>query len=383
MFNFEKFRRVKNFLAILLIFLLAFVWVFSGWPRIWQNPPIPPEIQQARANTTGQVYPTLGESVNEAPWSDDAWVTPTNIYSDDAATANVVAPTFDTDDQTYVLKATGFDFSAIPDNSTINGVTVRLNAWYRSGVGSGSVDLCQLLDTSKAKVGTNNCSTAVALTTDDTTIITKGSASDLWGNALDAAWVKNANFGVAIGILATAKNADVYVDYVTIEIDYTPPSETVSCSTEPAQTGFETLTVDSIFTATSTATTTMACNYAAGCTLYVKDAGDTANPGLYSAGAGDLINSSAATLSAGVEGYGIQAATTTAGTGVELLIAAAYKKTWESDDVGAFALTNQTLTSSDDPISGKLTIVNFKAAISGLNKAGNYIDTITFECTGN
>jgi len=96
-----------------------------------------------------------------------------------------------------------------------------------------------------------------------------------------------------------------------------------------------------------------------------------------------LINSSAATLSAGVEGYGIQAATTTAGTGVELLIAAAYKKTWESDDVGAFALTNQTLTSSDDPISGKLTIVNFKAAISGLNKAGNYIDTITFECTGN
>ena len=342
---------------------------------------MPPEIQEARANTTGQTYPTLGETVSENPWSDNSWATPTSIYSDDAATANVTPASFDANDQTYVLKATGFDFSAIPDNSTINGITVRLNAWYRTGEGSGSVDLCQLLDISKAKVGTNNCSTAVALTTTDTTIITKGSASDLWGNALTAAWVKNANFGVAIGILATAKNADVDVDYITIEIDYTPPAETVSCSTEPAQTGFETLTVDSIFTATSTATTTMSCTYAAGCTLYVKDAGNTSNPGLYSAGAGDLINSSAATLSAGSEGYGIQAATTTAGTGVELLIDAAYKKT--GDDVGALATTNQTLTSAASTFDSKETVVTFKAAISGVNKPGNYVDTITFECLGN
>ena len=170
-------------------------------------------------------------------------------------------------------------------------------------------------------------------------------------------------------------------DTVGLNADITT---SVSCSTALAQTGFETLTTSAIFTATSTATTTMACNYALGCTLYVKDTGQSAgNPGLYSAGAGDLINSSAATLSAGVEGYGIQAATTTAGTGVNLLIDAAYKKTWQSDDVGAFATTDQTLTSSDDPISGKETIVNFKATISGLNKAGNYVDTITFECLGN
>jgi len=181
------------------------------------------EIQEAQANTTGEKYPTLGESVSEAPWSDNAWTTPTNIYADDGATANVTEATFDSPDQTYVLKATGFDFSAIPDGSTINGVIVRVNAWYRSGQGSGSMDLLQLLDTSKAKVGTNQCATPVALTTTDTTVITKGSSTDLWGNALTAAWVKNANFGVAIGILATAANADVDVDYVTIEIYYTPP----------------------------------------------------------------------------------------------------------------------------------------------------------------
>lgn len=160
-------------------------------------------------------------------------------------------------------------------------------------------------------------------------------------------------------------------------------STSVSCSSDPTQTGFETLTTSSIFTATSTATTTMSCNYGSGCTLYVKDAGDTSNPGLYNSSATDVIDSSAATLSAGTEGYGIQAATTAAGSGGTLTIDSAYDKTWEGNDVGALALTNQTLTSSDAPISGRLTIVLFKAAISGLNKAGNYVDTITFECTGN
>jgi len=179
------------------------------------------KIQEAHASTTGQVYPTVGASASDSPWSDNNWSDQTNVYSDNGATASVTHPTFDDPDQTYVLKASGFDFSAIPDNSTINGVTVRMNAWYANG--TGSIDLCQLLDTSGARVGTNNCSTPVALTTTDTTIITKGSTSDAWGNSLNAAWVKDPDFGVALGMLATGGNADVFIDYVTIEIDYTPP----------------------------------------------------------------------------------------------------------------------------------------------------------------
>lgn len=173
--------------------------------------------------TTGQKFPTLGETISEDPWLDNTWTTPTNIYADDGLTANVTASSFDSPDQTFVLKATGFDFSSIPDGSTILGVTCRVNAWYRAGQGAGSVDLLQLLNTSKAKVGTNQCLTPVALTTTNTTIITKGGAANLWGNALTTAWVKSANFGVALGILATAANADVDVDYITLEIEYTPP----------------------------------------------------------------------------------------------------------------------------------------------------------------
>jgi len=32
-----------NFLIFCLIFLIVTGWIFSGWPRIWQNPPIPSE----------------------------------------------------------------------------------------------------------------------------------------------------------------------------------------------------------------------------------------------------------------------------------------------------------------------------------------------------
>lgn len=175
---------------------------------------------------------------------------------------------------------------------------------------------------------------------------------------------------------------DIGTDSLTAGVEITAAAvETVSCSTEPAQTGFDTLTIDSIFTATSTATTTMSCTYAAGCTLYVKDAGDTSNPGLYNSSASDLIDSATETLAQGTEGYGLQAATTAAGTGNELSVDSAYDKT--GNDVGALALTNQTLTSSSGEFDSRETVATFKATVSGLNKPGNYVDTITFECLGN
>jgi len=185
-------------------------------------------------SVAGPALPSTATTAAEIPWLDNDWTTPGNIFTDDGTTANVTGASYDSPDQTYVLKAKGFDFSAIPDGSTINGVTCRVNTWYASGQGSGSLDLCQLLDVSGAKVGTNQCLVPVALTTTTSTIITKGSASDLWGNALTAAWVKDPDFGVALGILATAANADVFIDYVTLEIDYTVAITGTMASTETA-----------------------------------------------------------------------------------------------------------------------------------------------------
>jgi len=172
-------------------------------------------------STTGAKFPTHALGIDEDPWLDEQWNDPSNVYADDGVTASVTGTKFDSGDQTYVLKVDVFNFSSIPDAATILGVICRVNTWYRSGQGSGSMDLMQLLNPSHNRVGTNQCSTPVALTTNNTTIITKGSSTDLWGNALTPAWVKNSAFGVGLGIIATAEDADVDIDYVTLEIYYT------------------------------------------------------------------------------------------------------------------------------------------------------------------
>jgi hypothetical protein len=172
--------------------------------------------------TTGVKAPTAAQSISESPWSDNDWTTPENIYG--AGEASVTAATFDAGDQTYVLKAYGFDFSAIPDNAKIDGVQVIINARYATVV--VSLDLAQLLDISRAKVGTNQYATPQALTTSAANY-SKGGSTDKWGNALTAAWVKDPDFGVAIGCLAGGSgnsNNDVYIDSVTMEVWYTVPT---------------------------------------------------------------------------------------------------------------------------------------------------------------
>jgi hypothetical protein len=185
--------------------------------------------------TTGPKYPTVADTSRTPPHSDNNWNDETNIYADDGNNASITAAQYDTDDQSYLLRAQGFDFSEIPDGATINGVTAVINTWYANG--SVSIDYCHLLDTSGNPVGDNHCATPVALTTTDTDTVTEGGASDKWGNSLTDTWVKNANFGVALGFIATGDNADVFVDYVTLEIDYTESSGT-DYTYPPDATGF-------------------------------------------------------------------------------------------------------------------------------------------------
>ena len=168
---------------------------------------------------TGAKYPTTSASVSEPPWSDNNWSTITNIYADDGANAYIDATTYDSGDQSRVLKANGFNFSSIPDGATIDGVIVRINTSYWNG--TVSIDLAQLLDTTAVRVGTNKYATPEALSDNPDDIKTAGGATDKWGNALTPAWVKNANFGVGIGMLSTGTDSDVFVDYVTIQIYYT------------------------------------------------------------------------------------------------------------------------------------------------------------------
>ena len=48
-------RVIKNnwgyFVVSCFVFLLVTLWIYSAWPRIWEEPSFPPEIQEAYAAT--------------------------------------------------------------------------------------------------------------------------------------------------------------------------------------------------------------------------------------------------------------------------------------------------------------------------------------------
>lgn len=180
--------------------------------------------------------------------------------------------------------------------------------------------------------------------------------------------------------------ADAYANYSQngVETSSTPAvASTVSCSTDITSTAFGTLSSASISTASPNASTTMSCSgTSSGCTLYVKDAGSGSNPGLWrSASPTYLIASADATLSAGTDGYGIQATTTASGSGGTLSINTIYNKT--GNDVGGFSLSDLTLASSTIDVTGREVVATHKAAVNTTTLSGSYADTITYSCLVN
>jgi spore coat protein U-like protein len=162
----------------------------------------------------------------------------------------------------------------------------------------------------------------------------------------------------------------------------------ITCSLSTSTTDFGQLSVSAVSISSPDVTTTVSCNPAGGCTVQVKDQGDSTNGGLYKSNSPThLIPSPAtgfpntATLVVGTEGYGIQAATTTAGSGATLTLNSIYNQT--GNTVGGLTTTTRDLASSSQPVSNREVVVTHKAAISGLTKAGSYNDTITYNCVSN
>lgn len=159
---------------------------------------------------------------------------------------------------------------------------------------------------------------------------------------------------------------------------------TISCSTNVGSTGFGTLTTSAVASGSSNASSSMSCaNSIGGCTLYIKDQGSGSNPGLWNSTSSYLIASASSTLLAGTEGYGINATTTTTGTGGALTIGVQYRlgSDTATTTVGGLLRTNVSLGTANTTTSNREVIVRHRAAISTATVAGTYDDTITYECT--
>ena len=163
----------------------------------------------------------------------------------------------------------------------------------------------------------------------------------------------------------------------SVTVTATVAASTVTCNTDVSSIDFGTLDTGSISTATPNASTSLACNNAAGCTLNIKDA----NIGLATSSPAYTIDSADATLAIGTEGYGAQATTTGSGSGGMVTVATKFNKT--GNDVGGLSTSDAVLASSTESTSGYAVLVTHKASISAITPAASYTDTITYSCTGN
>jgi len=173
----------------------------------------------------------------------------------------------------------------------------------------------------------------------------------------------------------------------SVSVSATVPTS-VSCTLATTTTYFGNIDPSAVYTSSPNVTTTVSCNPGSGCNVTIKDQGDGTNGGLYKSTAPTyLIPSPAAgfpatsTLTAGTDGYGIQAATTSAGSGGTLSLNSIY--TYSGNTVGKLTTTTQTLASSSQPVVNREIVVIHKVAVSGLAPAGNYSDTITYSCSAN
>lgn len=165
-------------------------------------------------------------------------------------------------------------------------------------------------------------------------------------------------------------------------------STSITCNFSTTTTAFGNIDTSAVFTSSPNVTTTISCNPGAGCNITVKDQGDGTNGGLYKSSAPTyLIPSPAAgfpataNLTAGTDGYGIQAATTTAGSGGILTLNSIYNQS--GNTVGKLTTTTIQLASSSQPVSNRQIVITHKVAVSGLAPAGAYSDTITYQCVSN
>lgn len=169
--------------------------------------------------TTSLKYAGLGESVSSAPYDDDAWVSPTNIYTDNAAYASVTATSFDTSDYSTILKATTFGFAipTSPEPASIQGILVEVEKYHANGDVVDAV--VQLTLDGTNQLGDNKADTTTHWQ-DAAAIASYGGATDRWGLNLTASEINATTFGVHFVAQAHSDDADAYVDYIRVTVYY-------------------------------------------------------------------------------------------------------------------------------------------------------------------
>jgi hypothetical protein len=152
-----------------------------------------------------------------------------------------------------------------------------------------------------------------------------------------------------------------------------PVTGAVTCSLSATSTSFSVLSPSAVSTSSPDITITITSS--GGFQINVKDNNGTSTPGLYNSTTTYLISSQDATLSAGTDGYGIQATTTNSSVSIN----SKYNKS--GNDVGGLSLTDVVLATSSVAVSNATINIKHKASVFALAPTGDYHDTIIYTCS--
>jgi hypothetical protein len=153
-----------------------------------------------------------------------------------------------------------------------------------------------------------------------------------------------------------------------------PVTGAVTCTLSSTSTSFSALTPSAVSTSSPDITITITSS--GGFQINVRDNNGTTTPGLYKSNYPTyLIQSQDATLSAGTDGYGIQATTTNS----SISINSKYNKS--GNNVGGLSLTDVVLATSSVSVSNATINIKHKASVSVLAPTGDYQDTIIYTCS--
>jgi 6-phosphogluconolactonase (cycloisomerase 2 family) len=162
--------------------------------------------------------------------------------------------------------------------------------------------------------------------------------------------------------------------YTVIPQITTAAAPAITCTLSATSTSFSALSPSAVSTSSPDITITITSS--GGFQINVRDNNGTSTPGLYkSTSPTYLIQSQDATLSAGTDGYGIQATTTNASVSIN----SKYNKS--GNDVGGLSLTDVVLATSSVAVSNATINIKHKASVSVLAPTGSYQDTITYTCS--
>lgn len=165
----------------------------------------------------GPNYPGTVSEASVLPYDDEAWTNVGNVGAEDSNWAEITANTYDTNDWSYVIRATNFGLS-IPAGATIDGILVEIFGYQ--AVGNNAPLYVQLTKDGTTGVGDNLGVGAATWATSPGEKRDFGGAAAKWGTT----WSDtdfNSSFGVLFANQATGNNADIYINYIRVTVYYT------------------------------------------------------------------------------------------------------------------------------------------------------------------